>query len=140
MIWDWDIIVRNNLKSMWVWLSYLICCKSVHVPGTHRLKIDIIKKCNIWFWIFYGHQFWINACRETLRLWSHRSIRYTVLAIRYTICAPPQTRFFSFHATSCEYHLWRRANRIAYCEYHIAYTSMWSQPQGRLLNHKTKSW
>ena len=61
-----------------------------------------------------------------LRLWSHRSIRYTVFAIRYAIWSPPLTRFRSFHATSLECRLWRRANRIAYTcsEYRIAYTSM----------------
>ena len=65
-----------------------------------------------------------------LRLWSHKSIRYTVFAIHYTIRSPPQTRFRSFHATSLECLLWRRANRIAYSEYRVQYTPMWLQPYG----------
>ncbi len=40
---------------------------------------------------------------------SHRSIRYTVFAIRYTFWSPPQTRFRYFRATSLECRLWRRA-------------------------------
>ncbi len=53
---------------------------------------------------------------------SHRSIRYTVFAIRYTLFSPPQTRFRYFHAPSLECRLWRRANRIAYSGYRIANT------------------
>ncbi len=66
----------------------------------------------------------------TIRPRSHSTcIRYTVFAIRYTFCSPPQTRFRYFHATSLECRLWRRANRIAYSEYRIAYTSMWTRPK-----------
>ena len=53
-----------------------------------------------------------------LRLWSHRSIRYTVLAIRYTICSPPQTTFKWCSVEGATSSLWWRPNRIAnivYC-------------------------
>ena len=49
---------------------------------------------------------------SSVRLWSHRSIRYT-------IWAPPQTRFRPFLAISLKCRLWQRPNRIAYCKYHI---------------------
>ena len=39
----------------------------------------------------------------TIRLWSYRSMNYTVFAIRYTICSPPQTRFCRSLATSLEF-------------------------------------
>ena len=56
---------------------------------------------------------------SNIRLLSNRSILYTVFAIRYTISTPPQTTFRSFFATSMEFYLWRRANRIVYSEYSI---------------------
>ena len=42
-----------------------------------------------------------------------------VYGIRHTIRSPPQTRFRSFHTTSLESCLWRRAKRIAYTVYSI---------------------
>ncbi len=65
---------------------------------------------------------------KTLRPRSHRRIRYTVFAIRYTFCSPPQTRFHYFYATSLKCRLWWRANRLVYSKYRIAYTSMWTRP------------
>ena len=64
-----------------------------------------------------------NLTKE-VRLWSHRSIRYTVFAISYTICSPPQTRFRRFLATSLECCLSRRANRIAYTVYLYVITAL----------------
>ena len=61
---------------------------------------------------------------------SHRSMRYT-------FCSPPQTRFRYFHSTSLECRLWRRANRIAYSEYRIAYTFMWTRPKQNIVNVST---
>ncbi len=82
-----------------------------------------------------SHSYHINYYTQyiAVRPHSHRSIRYTVFAIRYTFCSPPQTRFRYFHATSLECRLWRRANRIAYSEYRIAYTSMWTRPNGNAM-------
>ena len=54
-----------------------------------------------------------SIMHQFIRPWSHRSIRYTVFTTHYMICSPPQTRFRSFHASSLECRLWRRANRIA---------------------------
>ena len=74
-----------------------------------------------------------SSRKERIRPRSHRSIRFTVFAIRCTFCSPPQTRFRYFHATSLECCLWRRANRIAYSECPIVYTSMWTRPYTLIL-------
>ncbi len=67
----------------------------------------------------------------SIRHRSHRSIRYTVFAIRYTFYSPSQTIFRYFRATSLECRLWGRAKRIAYSEYRTAYTSMWTRHKRR---------
>ena len=61
--------------------------------------------------IVVNNRFWAHKALITQK-YSLYGIRYTVFAIRYTIRSPPQTRFCSFHATSLECRLWRRANRI----------------------------
>ncbi len=80
-----------------------------------------------------------TSAEWSLGLWSHKSIRYTVFAIWYTIRCPPQTRFRYFHVTSLECRLWRRANRIAYCKYRIPYISMWSRPNPTSHGHNNKA-
>ncbi len=59
-----------------------------------------------------------------IRPWSHKSIiiRYTVFAIRYTICSPLKTTFKWCSEETTESRLWRRANRIEYREYRIPYS------------------
>ncbi len=70
----------------------------------------------------------IMLCQhQALRPRSHRSIRYPVFAIRYTICSPPQTTFKWCSVEVAESHLWRRTKLS---EYRIAYTSMWTRPYG----------
>ncbi len=62
-----------------------------------------------------------------MRLWSHRSILYTL----YDLLSSTDRKQMSFKWCSveaAESHLWRTANRIAYSEYRIQYTPMWSQP------------
>ncbi len=75
------------------WLKSCYCC----ILRSIQVYLNIASR-----W----HQRWhhliptVKTC--VLRLWSHRSISYMVLTIRYTICSPPQTGFCSFHATSLE--------------------------------------
>ncbi len=68
-----------------------------------------------------------------LRPRSHRSIRYTLFAIHYTFCSPPQTRFRYFHATSLE--MSSVAESKSYSVKRIPYsvhicTSMWTRLHG----------
>ncbi len=62
--------------------------------------------------------FWTNQKLPSVNL-ALGLIHIEVYSIRYTIRSPPQTRFCSFHATSLECRLWRRANRTANT---VAYT------------------
>ncbi len=61
-----------------------------------------------------------------LWLWSHRSKRYTLLAIRFALRHRRHSSDVALEAA--ESGLWRRANRTAYSEYHIQYSPMWLQP------------
>ncbi len=69
---------------------------------------------------------------EWIRLWSHRSIRYTVFAIRNTFCSPPQMTFkwCSEEGTATD-GISSVAESKSFCVQRtpLAYTSMWSQPQ-----------
>ncbi len=58
-------------------------------------------------------------------VWPKAVITYSLYATRFTL---RQTRFRSFHATSLECHLWRRANRIEripYTIYSYVITALW---------------
>ncbi len=79
--------------------------------------------------ITYTRSFYIKFFKY-FRPRSYGSIHYMVLAIRYTICSPPQTKFKWCSVEVAESRLWRRrAKHIAYSEYRIAYTSMWTKPK-----------
>ncbi len=85
-------------------------------------------------WLLVAHlqsftSIWEKKNKSTLRLWSHRNIRYSLYAIWFALRHRRDSVPSSLPlATSLDCHLWRRANRITYNEYRIPYTSMWSQP------------
>ena len=87
---------------------------------------NVIQRFCLGEWLDHRSNWWVfregnppEYQQLLIRLWSHRSIQYTVFDIRYTIRFSPQTWFRSFHATSLECCLWRRANHVAYSEYRI---------------------
>ncbi len=123
------ISLCSLLISDW---GYQWCCRRSHGTVSWNLSRFHLRNPHIFTQSFDLHLLlWSyllkqsSPCTCKLKKWlrprSHRSMRYT-------FCSPPQTRFRFFHATSLECRLWRKANRIAYSEYRIAYTSMWTRP------------
>ncbi len=113
----WYLVLAREVDSYFEgFMHELACAKTLLFKR---------KTCNS-FWTLQKKI--LSTFDKTIRLWSHRSILYTVFAIPYTICSPPQTTFKWCGVEAVESRLWRRANRIAYSEYCIMYTSMWLQP------------
>ena len=90
-----------------------------------KLQHTLMNRCFIWRYCCFVQFEWHLLGKQYPRLWSHRSIRYT-------ICSTPQTTFKWCSLEGAKSGLWRRANRIAYSEYRIQYTSMWSRPNGSI--------
>ncbi len=90
-------------------------CKYIIYQHTYKIQIYCTSKITV-------HIFDENSL--AIRLWSHRSILYTVFAIRCTICSLLQTTFKWCSVEAAESGLWQRANRIGNTVYSYLITAL----------------